>query len=413
MKKLFVCAMALAAFVSCSKDDVQGPALDSANKTVSIAIKNSAVGTRAAGIGTAVNAGVTDLTEGAHESQVASAAATELYVLFAAGDEIKKILPLSSTSETNDTHSDGTVTKEYAVGTTSTDAQEGNFVYTWHNVPWEIDNIAVVRTDAVKDAAYYGTAATIKSVKAFADLAQDEDANLTRELSEVVLFDNQPLQDTGRTHEVNGITYHYWDAHLTVAPKFARFEINNIECTNLGYYNTAANTDKRYYGFDEMDVTSLTWEASNGKTYQIAATGGKIGTLYGQYVPAEGAEVKDPNTYKGSEDRAAAEADDLQAGVNKVWSWNVLPTTWNKMDVGLWAYAYDYALQTDGRNLTLKVVGLDGAEGTYDFTEGNIYKLNLQFAEEHVKDQDLLCVEITVDIQPWTIVDDLEAVFGN
>ena len=47
MKKLFVCAMALAAFVSCSKDDVQGPALDSGNKSVSITIENTTT-TRAA-----------------------------------------------------------------------------------------------------------------------------------------------------------------------------------------------------------------------------------------------------------------------------------------------------------------------------------------------------------------------------
>ena len=39
MKKLFVCAMALAAFVSCSKDDVaQEPVLDSVNKSIAITI---------------------------------------------------------------------------------------------------------------------------------------------------------------------------------------------------------------------------------------------------------------------------------------------------------------------------------------------------------------------------------------
>ncbi|MBR5801287.1 MAG: hypothetical protein IKY25_00910 [Alistipes sp.] len=411
MKKLFIAAMALATIVSCSKDDAGGPALDSANKTVSITIKNSAVGTRAANVGEDVDAGITDKTDGKHEDKVASAAATELYVLFAAGDVVKEILPLSSKSETNDTHTNATVTKNYAVGNTSENAE--GFTYTWHNVPWEIDNIAVVRTDAKKDPTYFGVNATVTSVQAFADLAQDEDANLTRELGEIVLFDNQPLHDTGRTHEVNGITYHYWSADLVVAPKFARFEINNIECENLGFYNTAANTDKTQYGWDELDVKSLTWEASNGKSYQIAATNGKIGTLYGQYEPAVGAVVKDPNTYKGSEDRAAGEADDLQAGTGKVWSWNVLPTKWEKMDVDLWAYAYDYVLADAGRDLTLNVVGLNGAEGEYAFTEGNIYKLNLQFTESDVKDQDALCVAVTVDIQPWTIVDDLDPVFKN
>ena len=82
-----------------------------------------------------------------------------------------------------------------------------------------------------------------------------------------------------------------------------------------------------------------------------------------------------------------------------------------------YAYAYDYKLNTEGRTLELNVIGLDGnnntAGGAYSFTAGNIYKLNLQFTEENVKDQDQLCVEVTVAIQPWTIVDNLKAVFGN
>ena len=428
MKKLFVCAMALAAFVSCSKDDIQGPALDSANKTVEILVKNGALATRA-DVGTDVNAGITAPGTGADGETLASATAGELYVLFAAGDEVKKILPLSGTPTTNDKHEN--ISGEYAVGQKVEDATvKGGIIYTWHNVPWEITKIAVVRIDEVEDTEYFTVAedgtVTLKenSVAKYLALAEDEDENLTRELSEIVLFGEAPLKDTNKTHEVNEITYHYWRADVEVAPKFARFEINNIECKDLGYYNTAANTDRRYYGFDEMDIQGLSWTATNGKTYKIDVTSPAIiGRMYGQYVPAEGAVLKDENTYKvwdANEARArvAGEtnaADAVKPANGKVWSWNVLPTSWTGMTVDLWAYAYDYTLQDAGRDLTLNVIGLDGSEagGDYAFTAGNIYKLNLQFTEGNVKDKDMLCVEVTVDIKPWTIVDDLTPVFSK
>ena len=81
------------------------------------------------------------------------------------------------------------------------------------------------------------------------------------------------------------------------------------------------------------------------------------------------------------------------------------------MTVDLWAYAYDYELQTDGRDLTLKVVGLNGAAGDYAFEKGKIYKLDLTFTEGDVKDQDQLCVEVTVTIAEWT-VNTVTPVFG-
>jgi hypothetical protein len=91
------------------------------------------------------------------------------------------------------------------------------------------------------------------------------------------------------------------------------------------------------------------------------------------------------------------------------------------MTVGLKAYAYDYALAEgdadkgieSGRDLTLNVVGLNGTAGNYEFKAGEIYKLNLTFKEKDVRDEDQLCVEVTVDIAEWTVVDDLEAVFSK
>ena len=200
----------------------------------------------------------------------------------------------------------------------------------------------------------------------------------------------------------------------------ARFEINNIECTNLCDYNLPTNTDRTKYGFDELDVLNLQWTSAAGKTYQIAkaADATKIGTLYGKYVPAaDAATLKEPNTYTGDvASREAGEEDDIQAGVNKVWSWNVYPTSFSGMTVGLKAHAYDYSLQEAGQNLTLTVTGLShtAVNGPVDnaFDAAHIYQLNLAFTEENVKDQDALCVKVNVTVTPWTI-NTVYPVFGK
>ncbi|MBR4854349.1 MAG: hypothetical protein IKU88_06440 [Alistipes sp.] len=424
MKKLFVSLMAIAALVSCSKDEVgNGPALDSANKTVSITIVNGNGGSRAAG-----DAGITAPGAGTTANGVttmASAEATDLDVLFAdASGTILKVMPLVNTgAATDETH--GTdYTAEYVPGTTG----EAN-TYIWHNVPWDVTQIAVVRyykgAPAAEGVDAIPADITIveKTTKlsAVAALASNEALNLGRGLSDIVLYgvDTQ-LEDLNTTHEVDGVSYHYWKADVTVTPALARFEINNIECTNLGVYNLATNTDRTKYGFDELDVLSLSWKSTANNTYQIAkATDAtKIGTLYGQYVPAEGATLKEANTYAGSENRANGDADDLQAGAGKVWSWNVAAnTTFDGMTVGLKAHAYDYSLQEAGQNLTLNVTGLaTSANATTananTFAAANIYQLNLAFTEENVKDQDALCVQVVVTVTPWTI-NTIYPVFGN
>ena len=166
MKKLFVCAMALAAFVSCSKDDVaQGPALDSANKTVQIQIKNMA---------TRADSGVTAPGEADTEggTTMKSANASELYVLFADKDgkvlEAKALTATGTTDESHDTDHSAQYVADKSNGT-------GEGLYTWHNVPWAVTQIAVVRTNATADASYFGTAAIGKNISDYEDLAKDED----------------------------------------------------------------------------------------------------------------------------------------------------------------------------------------------------------------------------------------------
>ena len=407
MKKLFICAMALAAFVSCSKDDVaQGPALDSANKTVQIQIKNMA---------TRADSGVTAPGEADTEggTTMKSAKATELYVLFAdAQGKVLEAKALTATGTTTDESHDTDHSAQY-VADKSNGTGEG--LYTWHNVPWAVTQIAVVRTDATADASYFGTAAIGKNISDYEKLAKSETDNLTRELSAIVLYGTGVLTDQNVTHEVDGISYHYWKASVEVKPWVARFEINQIKCEDLGYLNTEAEGDIRTYGFDELIAKSLTWvtagtveELGEGaKTYTAKKADGAttLGTMYGLYNNTSAAN----NTKKeGTRDNY------INAGANKVWSWNVEDgTTFDSMTVDLEAVAYDYTLTNDGKNVPLYVVGLDGTTADlYTFKAGNIYQLDLTFVEGNVKDQDQLCVQVDVTIANWTIVP-VTATFGQ
>ena len=377
MKKLFVSLMAIAALVSCSKEEDQGIALDSKNKTVEITIKNASQASRVAGAIT--DPGVAD--EG-QTNKMASADAGDLWVLFAAGDDVLAAKKLTATGTTDITH-DG-VSSEYVA-----DSQngEGEGTYIWHNVPWQVTNIAVVRTDATLDADFYGTAGEgKKTLTNYNDRAKSEEANLTRGLDKIVLYGTGALTDMNITHEVDGVSYHYWKADVEVKPWVARFEVNQIKCKDLGTLNVdGINTT---YGFDELLAKKLTWTSTAGTSYTAAYEGENttLGTMYGVYKTPEGG------------------VNYIKPADGKVWSWNVADkVTFNQMVVDLEATAYDYSLTEDGKNVPLVVVGLNGTPGTYQFDAGNIYQLDLTFEEGNVKDQDALCVQVNVTIAKWTI----------
>lgn len=388
MKKLFIAALALASVVACSKDDVQGPALDSANKSISITIMN----------GSATRANDAGVTEASNASTHTSAEATELQVLFLNGDNILQTLPLVNTDTGNATNESHGVKGEYVPGTTG----EQN-TYIWHNVPWEVNNIAVVRVDAEldKDIAY-------TKASEYETLAASEDANLTRELNEIVLYgiDTNGLEDMKTTHEVDGVSYHYWKAEVTVTPKLARFEINNIQCEDLGALNADENLTT--YGFDELVINSVTWNSK----YTIATD--ELGTLYGSYAPASATNRPTPaNNF-------IKPADVAETPNTEVWSWNVDPQNFSNLVVDMKASAYDYTVAEGGKSVPLTVTGLASTQAKADanendvtkFDAANIYKLDLKFKEGNIASEDKLCVQVEVKITPWT-VKTVYPVFGN
>ena len=406
MKKLFVCAMALAAFVSCSKDDVaQAPELDSNNKSVSIKILNAESATRAGTVGGTTAPGVAG----------ACANATDLKILFADADgKVLHEASLTANGTTNDSHTgitegtNGTYSPEYVPSTSNPNAenpQAETGTYVWHNVPWAVTQIAVVRYEAGDLPDDATSAIGLDLETDIEGMASKEEINIDRGVDDIILYASAKLEDKGRTHRVGDVVYHLWEAGVTVAPKFARFEIINFACTDLGNANEDVDKDGKpilsTYGFDELVVNGLTWNNTyTAKDFNF--------TLYGSYVP------ETPTTgFDYAEDTPTAEADRPNAKVatNVAWSWNVLPTTFSNLVVNMEAKAYDYTIAPERRSVPLHVTGLAstkanataGNDDANAFAAKNIYKLDLSFTESNIIDPEGLCVEVKVTIEPWTV----------
>ena len=382
MKKLFVCAMALAAFVSCSKDDIQGPALDSANKSIAITIANSGSGTRA----------VTE--KGKDGAKVAEA--TDLKILFAdASKTILKVLPLTAgTAE----HVTGTTNVDtYAPGASST--VDGKTQYVWHNVPAAVTSVAIVRdmTNDVLGAIVPGET-DLDDVKAFAD----DDTNLNRSLDEIFLYGEDLVLDADDDCAiVNGIEYQYYLGEVRVAPLFARFEINSIQCTDLGDDN--GDGDVNTYGFDELTLTELTWKTAAGN-YSIPLSEFTETTMWGSYNNATAAN----NTNTVADDRTnyltTTMVDPLET--TTVWAWNIMPTTFSEMKVKFNADAYDYIVDDKLVELDVIDISLDETateDSNFAFEAEKIYRIDLAFVENNLGGKAGLCVKVNVEIASWEV----------
>ena len=413
MKKLFVCAMALAAFVSCSKDDVaQEPVLDSVNKSIAITIANGSAATRGdAGHTTAATA----------DSQIAVANANDLMIFFATTDGT--ILEYKKLVGTEDDHKDpGTSDPQYAYGSTTATGTSGaaiNGDYIFHNVPAAVTKVAIARYEGEgTEKADITIVKGSTNISELDELASNAVLNEQREIDDICLYGYGTLGAKGNTCVTyNGIEYHVYPVSVTVTPKLARLEINNIECLNLGVAND--DSDITTFGIDKLQLLSLGW---GGTT--TTGEGEDAVTSYVYNIPAaDFNNVVLHGTYKAGGTTAANATDDVKGDnaykcptSNKVWSWNVptdavVPSTTNPMILGLYATAYDYTLADS--NVQLKVVGLSEGETAVEaFEAANIYQLNLQFNEGDIAGQEGVCVNVTVTISPWT-VNTVKATFGK
>lgn len=389
MKKLFVSLMAVAALVSCSKDNEEGIALDSKNKSVSITIEN------------ALPAGRADFTGGETTAQGEAkvAQATSLKVLFAKEDgTILKELSLTAQGSTNDNHDD-IGSSEYVA---AADNGQGEGTYTWHNVPWSVTKIAVVRYENgdINDGNVVEGTTKLTDVE---DAAKSEEINVARPASTIVLYASKKLTDSKDTHRVGDVIYHVWEAEVTVAPALARFEIDRVYCQDLGTHEDNAGTE---YSFDELDILSMVWTAAgqNGKTYDVPVTKsivrGKNEDGSDKVTPIVGT-LKSELVGEGD-----AQTTTMVKPATGVWSWNVNPATtqFGSMVVDMNAYAYDYTLNDNHTPLTItKLAANANGSGDVEFEAGCVYKMSIDFQEKNIADDDKLCVQVTVAIDSWSV----------
>ena len=402
MKKLFVSLMAVAALVSCNKEEASYA--DSMSKTIQISILNEKFDSRAEG-------GIT--AEG--QNNEACAYADQLVVLFA--DDSGNILHkdgLTSTGTEDDKHSTITDPEQHVYVKDKTSDK-----YMWHNVPSDVKKIAVARVNGDEGD-------TFTTLAQYLALAQNQTSNIYRGLNTIVLYGEDNLYDTGTTHEVDGAFFHVWQADVTVAPAFARFEINNIQCSDLGTLNN--NDNLMDYDLDELLLCTLTWKytpnGENAAQETHTAPGFGSQRLYGAWNPTaeELAEVKgssaetfDPNTqsddalrfnyYKPAK-QTWTNDDDTTEERNGVWSWNVLPGSFNQLVLDMDAFAYAYRVPKVDLPLTVtglkKAANAETADGNA-FEAGKIYTIDLTFNQSNIKNEDGICVVVTVTIQNWVV----------
>lgn len=417
MKKLFVAVLALGALASCQKEDV--PATEEAkNKTIEINILNITEDTRS----------IEQPTVGGDTAQGTEALCaefSELNVLFAKADgTIMFEFPLYTTQDgIGDDHKDGEeVSGENNLGGSWTEGDEitvddtdvlNNGTRRWHNVPSYITQIAVVRYEENDVDITLGETKLAK-VKA---AAENQALNIERPVTTMVLYGTDTLEDTGETHRVGDSVFHVWKADVTVAPAFARFEVRSIYCTDLGdanmdVYEGTTDLNPTTYGFDELLLKSLTLTYNGSETYTAPGFGSK--RLLGSYISTASEtydEITNPSTARTEDDSKY-----LPTTTNGAWSWNLTPGTFTSLVLDIDAYAYDYDIDLGGegaRNFPLTVVGLAtsrDAEGNVtgednQFVAGNIYYIDLVFTESNISENESICVDVEVTINPWNVVE--------
>ena len=377
MKRMFIAAMAIAALVSCSKDEEVSYA-DSMNKTIQISILNEKFDSRAEGGDTAKGTTTTATNE-------------ELKVLFAKTDGTILFEDYLTNQEGGTTTNDG----HTGVGTPEKDPtyvkDESTSKYMWHNVPADVKKIAVVRYED-GDLPEGKNDFVGEKLSTLLALAESESENLARPVGEIILYgdDNGTFRDTGETHRVGATFFHVWRADVEVAPKVARLEVHSITCTDLGALNNDGVDET--YDIDELKLNSLTWtgasEAHTAKDFGA--------TLYGEYNPETG-KVNANNKREGRSN--------TYAPANGAWSWNVAPCTFGDMIVDIDALAYDYKITETELPLTVTDLATDEAKANVNnaLDAGKIYTLDLTFEQSNIKTEDGICVVVTVEVIDWVI----------
>lgn len=408
MKKLFVVAMAFAAFVSCSKEEGVS-IIESSKKAVEISISNYKVDSRAID-NPADNEVKGDGQTGTIEEQAAdnyvAAEADQLVVLFAnQANTVEQAYALAEYAENNTAagtyrfHDINESVTQVAIvrKATATKAEDGTWTYSY-------DTTAANYVG--DDLADYRAAAIIE----YADNRGVDGMDLFAVSEE---FTNKGTCDvTDPNDHKTTYTYTLFGAVVDVKPMLARVEVTRVACDGS---NSASIDEETGEETTPNALGATTLAAFNGELISGGYDELKLGTLkFGEdedYVYDFGGFVLKGIYEKGEGER---EATHYEPGQGKAIAWNIATetafplTTANAMSIDMEASAYDYKVVNTKKNLT---IGFDNVE-TKKFEPGKIYRLAINFGENNLDaSNEAICVEVEVKVAEWVVVP-VTPVFG-
>ena len=352
MKKYLFAALALTALVACSKDPIDD-VLTSSEKSVFISIANMASDTRATG----------GITEG-NATDVACATTNDLVFLFA--DKDGNILAKKAWNE-------------------GVDGSDPAKIRAFHKLPEQVTQVAVIA-----HYANWNSLATLSD----ADIAwkTPTDAIVKGALSSVVVYGVDNELSRNGTCSVDGATYAKMEAEVSVAPYMSRIELGQIKCIDLG-------TKYSKIGLENISF------ATDAYTYKFAdafANDDALTSADDNVVLTSNSDVYQPT----------------KSVATDVLSWNITPQAVSDMILNMHVVGNGYTVQIPKKTVTIKSYKSDKAaqndnkNGTPDdasddtmtkFNSGQIYKINFNFSENNIDNNDILCVDVTVNIAEWVV----------
>lgn len=370
MKKYLFAALALTALVACSKDPIDD-VLTSSKKSVFISIANMASDTRAA------TTGGTTTGNGAN---VACANAGDLKFLFA--DKTGKIL---ATKEWNP----NAVQNQNTAG--STNEGVGNDPNTaqiaFHMLPEQVTQVAVI--------ANYEDWEDLTTLEEAEAAWKTEDNVIASEINKIVAYGSSTLTRKPAPNdfiEIDDHNYPAMTATVTINPYMSRIEIGHIGCTNLGtLYSKIGLLGLSLAGGEFTESHA----GVNNKPYTISLgtsfTSDSDWTTNAAYVLSS-KHLTTPN----HDDNVVAPED------SKVWSWNILPQAISDLTLNMHVVGNGYTVQVPEKSVTISTYN-GNLSPILSFAQGNIYKFNIDFAENNIDNVDILSVDVTVSIAKWVV----------
>lgn len=256
----------------------------------------------------------------------------------------------------------------------------GTNVYTFHALPESVDGFYVIGSKRA-------VLTTIPATEAAAEEAWKADQE-AKEWADIVVYGvNDTWEKQADPCTYGGHEYTLYKGNVTVKPWKARVEVSAITCDDLGDKNR--DDDLLSLGYETVTVTDF----------------GLAGTTF-QTLTAD-------NVMTANDDPAAA-VKQLTPATGKVWSWNIEPgATANyllTLNATVDAKPY-YEVSSADRTITATKYQAAGAD-LAEFEGGKIYKMTIPFSESDLDDNSsLICVEATVTIVDWQVVEDVKPIF--